>query len=314
MKKILLAFLLLFVLFTILVFVFIPSKIIITTSGSVVTTSGGFDSCLHNLEKWKQWWPGHSNNMQADSSFSYNGYSFKLSTMYSDGGAIRIKSKTLSLETKMQTLPDSRDSITVSWGVLLPTGNNPFTRFSRYLDAGKIKKSMQVIFDSLCRFAATTKNVYGFSIERTTFTEVMLLATRFKSTTYPNPEILYNIIAKLKQYAASQGAVEKYYPMMHIMQVDSAAWETMIAISIDKRIPVSGEFFISQMVPMKDRFLVTDVTGGRANIEKAHQAIEKYMRDHSLSAPAIPFEILVTDRSKETDSSRWHTRIFYPSM
>ena len=313
MKKILLVFLLLIVLFSILVFVFIPPKIIITESRSVATTSGGFDSCLHNLQKWKQWWPG-SDTAYTDSSFFYNGYAFKLSAMYSDGGTIRMQTNTLFLETRIQILPDNRDSIIVNWEVLLPTGNNPLTRFSRYLDAGKLKKSIQVVFDSLCHFAGNTTNVYGFKIERTTFTEVMLLASRFKSSLYPSTEMLYNTVTRLKQYAISYGAIEKYYPMVHTMQSDSSTWETMVAISIDKPIPVKGEFFISQMVPMKDRFLVTDVTGGRVNIEKAHNAIEKYMRDHSLSAPAIPFEILITDRSKETDSSKWKTRIFYPSM
>jgi hypothetical protein len=68
------------------------------------------------------------------------------------------------------------------------------------------------------------------------------------------------------------------------------------------------------MVPMKDRFLKTGVTGGPLTIKKAHEAIDEYMKDHILSQPAIPFEILVTDRSKETDTSKWKTTIFYPSM
>jgi hypothetical protein len=314
MKKIGLAFLFLFVVFIVLVFVFIPSKIIITESRSVGTTDGGFDSCLHNLERWKQWWPGNFDSRHSDSSFFYNGYTFTLSAVYSDGGIIRTQSNMLSLETRIQILPKDRDSITVTWGILLPTSNNPFTRFSRYLDAGKLKESIAVIFDSLCNYATNTTNIYGFLIERTTFTEVMLVATRLKTTAYPGTEILYNTVAKIRQYAISQGATEKYYPMVHTMQVDSSTWETMIAISVDKNIPVNGEFFIKQMLPMKDRFLVTDVMGGRTNIEKAHNAIEKYMRDHSLSAPAIPFEILITDRSKETDSSKWRTRVFYPSM
>jgi hypothetical protein len=314
MKKILLAFLVLLILFAILVFFFIPANIIITESRDIQTTSGGFDSCLHKPGKWKQWWPDQSVTMQADSSFSYKGFTFRLSAPYNDGGTIRIGSGTFSLETRIQSISNGRDSITVNWGVSLPTGNNPFTRFSRYLDAGKLRKSMQVVFDSLCHFAGNNVNTYGFPIERTTFTEVMLIASRFKSTHYPSTELLYNTITQLRQYASSQGATEKYYPMMNTRQVDSTNWETMVAISIDKNIPVSREFFIKQMVQMKDRFLATDVIGGRTTIEKAHMAVEKYMADHSLSGPAIPFEILITDRSKESDSSKWKTRIFYPSM
>jgi hypothetical protein len=102
--------------------------------------------------------------------------------------------------------------------------------------------------------------------------------------------------------------------MMNTKQIDSLKFETMIAISIDRKIPESREYFLSQMVPMKDRFLATEVTGGPANIEKARRAIEKYMIDHTLPAPARPFDILITDRSKVADTAAWKTKIFYPSM
>jgi hypothetical protein len=68
------------------------------------------------------------------------------------------------------------------------------------------------------------------------------------------------------------------------------------------------------MVPMKDRFLKTEVVGGPFTIESAHTAIEKYMNDRFLSAPAIPFELLITDRRQEPDTTKWKTTIFHPSM
>ena len=102
--------------------------------------------------------------------------------------------------------------------------------------------------------------------------------------------------------------------MMNTLQTDSIHYETMIAISIDKEIPGNKEFFISKMVPMKDRFLKTEVTGGPAEIQKAHRAVEKYMSDHALPSPAIPFEILVTERNKTPDTAAWKTIIYYPSM
>ena len=36
------------------------------------------------------------------------------------------------------------------------------------------------------------------------------------------------------------------------------------------------------------------------------------MNDHSLSAPVIPFEYIITDRSKEPDTSKWITKICFP--
>jgi hypothetical protein len=314
MKKLFIALLLILILFVAATYIFIPGKIAITVSKVVATTSEGFDTCLHNLKKWKRWWPDNLFQPGNDSVFMYNGYSYKLTDAFSDGGAIEVKLNNSPFITRIQTITNNRDAIVAEWKMVLPTGNNPFTRFARYLKAPGLKKNMQTVFDSLCSFAGRTENIYGFPIERTTFTEVTLLANKFKTAAYPTIGDIYNAINKLKRYILSRGVMEKYYPMVNVKQVDSSQYETMVAISIDKMISANGDFFISQMVPMQDRFLATEVTGGPSTLNKAHLAIEKYMQDHALSAPARPFEIWVTDRSKETDTAKWRTKLFYPSM
>jgi hypothetical protein len=310
MKKLFLFVVSVIVLLTLLIFIFIPGKLVITERRLVNVTGIGFDTCLHNLEKWKQWWPGNAKDPQ----FIYHEFSFKLNTPNTDGAVIQIVSGKTTIESRIQTIFKDRDSVYASWNATLESGNNPITRLSNYSLARELKKSMQVIFDSLCHFAGKTENIYGYPIERTTFTEVTLIAYRFKSGVYPTTTTIYNAISRLRQYLISKGAAEKYYPMMNTKQVDSSSYETMIAISIDRVIPETGEFFISKMVPMKDRFLTTEVTGGPASISNAKMAIEKYMTDHTLPSPARPFEIMVTDRSRVTDTAAWKTKIFYPSM
>ena len=60
--------------------------------------------------------------------------------------------------------------------------------------------------------------------------------------------------------------------------------------------------------------LITEVKGGSNKINNAYKQIRNYISDYNRIAPAIPFESLVTDRSKEPDSSKWVTRIYYPVM
>ncbi len=314
MKKLLIVLLSFLILAVIAIYIIVPSKVILTGTKIAGCTPNGFDSCLHNLEKWKQWWPDKTLQPGNDSVFVYNGCTYKLSALFTDGGTVQAKSNNHVLDINIRTAYKTRDSIVAEWKTVWKTGYNPLTRVFSYLNADDFKKNMQTVFDSLCSFADLTKNIYGFPIMRTTFTEVILIANRFNSTAYPTTKIIYSVIDKLRQYLFKQGATEKYYPMMNTIEFDSSKYETMVAISIDKIIPANKDFFISRMVPMKDRFLETQVTGGKVSIEKANTAIEKYMTDHSLSAPARPFEILVTDRSKETDTSKWITRIVYPSM
>jgi len=310
MKKIVLILIVLILMAVACLYVFIPGKIVITESRVVATTASGVDTCLHNVKKWKNWWPGKSLPSGEDSVYRYDGYSYTLSNTFTGGGVILIGSNSFSLSSTLHAITKNRDSVIIEWNAVLQTGNNPFTKLS----AVGLRKSIGTVFESLCNFAGKTENIYGFPIERTTFTEVTLIAYRFKSSNYPATYIIYDAVNKLRQYIKSRGAAETYYPMINTKRFDSTQYETMVAISIDRMIPASGDFFISQMVPMKDRFLETEVTGGPASIEKAHNAIEKYMSDYSLSAPARPFEILVTDRNKETDTAKWRTKIFYPSM
>jgi hypothetical protein len=38
------------------------------------------------------------------------------------------------------------------------------------------------------------------------------------------------------------------------------------------------------------------------------------VQDHQRVAPAIPFQSLVTDRTKQPDTSKWVTRLYWPIM
>ena len=317
MKKILIFFFLI-LLFTAFVFVFIPPKIIILESKVIGTPRNGFRDCLHDLKKWGKWWPNKDSNTifysLRDSLFKYKGCTYKFLKPVSDGVEVQIQYNSLVLESRIYIIPNTGDSVLVKWSTVLPTSNNPFSKLVKYFEAVEIQKSMHPVFDSLCMFSGETENVYDFPIIRTTFTDTILTTYNLLTHTYPTTKEIYNAINDMKEYITNQGAIEKDYPMMNVKRLDSLHYETMIAICINKQIPNNKEYSVVRMVNMKDRFLATDVTGGPSKLELAHEAIEKYMDDRSLAAPARPFEVLITDRSKEPDTAKWKTKIFHPSM
>jgi hypothetical protein len=97
--------------------------------------------------------------------------------------------------------------------------------------------------------------------------------------------------------------------MLHITS-DSGYFETMVAIPVNKVVPPKDNFLFKRMVPGK--ILVTEVTGGRYTTAHALKQLENYLEDNELQSPAIPFESLVTDRSRQPDTSKWVTKIYYP--
>jgi hypothetical protein len=42
--------------------------------------------------------------------------------------------------------------------------------------------------------------------------------------------------------------------------------------------------------------------------------MKAYMKDFKLTSPAMPFELLVTNRANEPDTSKWVTKIYYPIL
>ena len=99
---------------------------------------------------------------------------------------------------------------------------------------------------------------------------------------------------KLKEKIKRDGAEEKDFPMLNITQTDSSHFEVMIAICIDKLIRNEGDIFISRMVPMKDRFLKTEVTGGPYAIKNANG-----------NTPARPLEVAYCHLQSRRRLWRW---------
>ena len=58
--------------------------------------------------------------------------------------------------------------------------------------------------------------------------------------------------------------------------------------------------------------LVGETKGGRTATDSAIKAMEAYTNDHNHFSIALPFLSLITDRTKEKDSSKWVTKIYYP--
>ena len=84
----------------------------------------------------------------------------------------------------------------------------------------------------------------------------------------------------------------------------------MVALPVNKKIDNKGDVFFVRMVP--GRFLTSEVTGGPYTIQHAHRMMDQYFKDFNRTTMAIPFEYIVTDRLKETDTSKWVTRIYGP--
>ena len=165
--------------------------------------------------------------------------------------------------------------------------------------------------ERLAGFLNNKTKVYGFNIKKEIVRDRPLLATRQVTSTYPAPGDAYRLIAILRAYAHQQGDTCSGPAMKNVTQLDSTKFELMVAIPTNTYLKGTTEFIPKGLVGGNP--IATEFTGGEATIINAWNGIRQYKSDYRLSSPAIPYELMITDRQKEPDTSKWVTKIVYPT-
>jgi hypothetical protein len=315
MKKWISVILLAVILFITSIYILIPSSLVVSKVSTIHCTSEGASRFLTDPGTWHSWLAGNSlyEQDQAKHFFQYKGISYSLKKKLFNAADILITQNGITHSSSITIFRIITDSIVVHWQTSFKTSLNPFKRLKQYFDAKDIKMNINDILSGFIGFAEKTENLYGgYNIKPTTIADTLVITSKSIIDHYPSTEEIYYLVDGLKNYISLHKGNETNPPMLNVIPVDSVSYRVMVGIPINKLIPENSKFFTRRLVPMQNKTLTTDVKGGYGSIKKAFHEIEIYMNDHTLSAPVIPFEYMITDRRMEKDSSKWITRIYYP--
>lgn len=304
MKKILIGLVLLFAVALISVYLLIPGRLNIEATISLPAALPGVSRTLTDENNWKKLWPG-------ETPFNYNKQTYSIKVKISSVFDIDIYSGKDTVNSRMELVPIENDMITIGWHAEQVTSSNPFTRFSQYRHAKVTEKNMDEILQGMKAFLEKTKNIYGVEIKKTLVTDSVLISVRRSFEHYPNVEEIDAMIRDLRKYIIQNNAIEKNFPMLNILKFDNSHFEVMSAIPVDKALPRTAEF-APKFLLKGGNILEAQVQGGLYTIETSLQEIENYRSDYKYNSPAIPYQLLVTDRLKETDTTKWITKLYYP--
>ena len=309
MKKVLFVITMLILIATVSVYTLIPHTIALSKIVYTNVNSTSVIRSLHNDTAWLNWFPGKKINKN---TFSYDKQIYQPGIKTYASNNVLISDKNNSYSTEINILPISVDSSAIQWKLQIAASANPFKRIKQYQFAKRLKNNITILLNSFKKFVADTKNIYGFDIKHTTLTDTVLVSIKTTSKLYPSTKLIYTLIDQLKKYIKEQHALEHNYPMLNITPQGDSCFEVMVGISTN--VPLEGTNIIKpkRMIMIKNKTLITYVVGDISSINKALQATTNYMNDNQLAPPVIPFQQLVTDRSKMKDSTKWITRIFSP--
>jgi len=294
-------------------YIFIPSKLIIASVSSSPCSLPGVFRSLTKKDDWAKWWPGaEGKNMPfctdfIECKFNFKGYTYSITNKYYNALSVEISKGNHDYDSRIDLISLHGDSTKLRWSYAVQTSSNPIERIKNYREAARQKQNLDTLLSNLKNFTSLTKNVYGHDIHLIMPSDTTLIVIKLKTPVFPNTEEIYQSIRSLKEYASANNAKEINYPMLMPNKSVPGAYETFVALSIDKALPGKGDIVYRRYVPWKD--LMLEVTGGDSAVSQARMSLNNYILDNQIQVVSKTFQSLVTDRSIEKDSSKWTTRL-----
>lgn len=291
------------------VYWFIPGKTNIHQKLVVPVNTKAFAREILNEHKWQQWWPGKK---IAATRFEYNGNTYALQEKKLSSLMITISSGTDSIFTELIFLPVQHDSIELSWN-----GNEAGANFIKSIQHASrikhLKSDIDFLLQKINSFYSNEDNLYGLHIEKALVPDSNLVSTSAITKSYPDMKTVYGLIDKIKTYIQNKQAKELAPPMLNIYKNTDSSYLARVAIPTDKKLSDAGDVHYRWML-QGGNILVAEVKGGPHQIEGAFAQMANYIEDHHRTAPAIPFQSLITDRRQEPDTNKWITKLYWPVM
>jgi len=284
---------------------FLPGTSVTRSSRQVNCTNEALTRWTVNPANWKSWWPGQVLN---DSTIQYENKQYRIEIILLNGFKALREDRSERIE--FQFVPQVGDSSELILTRTRANGWNPILRIYRWAEKQLNPNSSDPLLDKLSTFFDSPEKVYGFAIKRDKVIHVSWMSGKRVYDHEPSSEETAALLTALRSYIENQQGVIQADPILNVRSLGEKSFELMVAYPTDRNLQPNAEFAVKNMIP--GFLMVGEVRGGPKTIQLAEQNLDLYMRDHKLQSPAIPFQTLITDRSKITDTAQWITRLNYP--
>jgi hypothetical protein len=307
MKKwLILLVLLVFTLF-ILAYFFVPKTEQYSYVLPVKCTQAAASRYVLNTARWPEWWPGAKTTEQL---YHYSGVQYRINNLLVTSVETTVLNGTDSTHGYFQIMPNGVDSCFLVWTSSFVRSSNPFKRTIQLFQSGSIKNNISSMLSNAKNYFEREDYIYGMKIEKQKVTDSCMVSLKQTFDHYPSTAEIYGMISSVKEFIKTKNGEETKSPMMHVHQEAPAVYEAMVAIPTRNEIATEGKFQLKKF--MIGYMLVSEVTGGVVKVLNAEKEMDNYVKDYQKMSPAIPFQLLITDRMKEPDSNKWVTRLYCP--
>ncbi|HEY4337163.1 MAG TPA: GyrI-like domain-containing protein [Puia sp.] len=303
MKKLILVCVGVLIVAVLLIYVLIPSTLTVSRIVPLRCKSAAAWRFVSDEARWGAWWPEEVSRKD-----------FHIQALTYQSAGIGIQGEKQVLDSRLTILPvGNQDSSLLQWYTQLHSGWDPVGRVRQYLWQGRLEKTMDRVLEQARLYSEKGENLYGgVNIWIGTLQDTLLVTTRTEKMGMPTSEDIYAQVGRLSNYISKMHCHQTNSPMANISPDTSrpGGYKLMVAMPVDCRLENDGEFVFKRLIPWK--YLIGEIRGGAGTVANAFPNMDTYIRDHQITVMAIPFQMMVSDRRQEPDSTRWVTRIYYP--
>ena len=159
-------------------------------------------------------------------------------------------------------------------------------------------------------FISKPANVYGMTIYKTTVHDTLMVSARFTSPDYPTTAQLYRYFDTLKQSIIKQKATPVGFPIMNLRKMPDGSFETQTGMPTNRLLKDDGKILALRMPP--GLFMTADIRGGAYTVDEGMRQLDLFIQEYNRTKIATGFQILITDRRSEPDTTKWITKIKIP--
>jgi hypothetical protein len=262
---------------------------------------------------WALWWPDEKGiSLKDSSSYSYRGLTFKIEKTTFTQLNVTVSEGNTRIPTVISLVPGRNMMTEVSWSFIYPVGTDPLNRLLRFRRPAEMEAIVGDLLKHFMNFVEDEKNVYGLDIEYAKVQDSLVMTTRSISGKYPTTAEVYEMVGKLQNFAGEKKIGKNRPPMLNIIATDDSRYRITVALPVLERADPPKDIAFSRLI--LGNILISEVRGGNHTVEQAFSRVKRFIEDRRHTSPAIPFQMLVTDRMAEPDTSKWITRIYYPIL
>jgi effector-binding domain-containing protein len=313
---------------------FLPSKVKVERSLVMKAPPEAIFAQINTLKNWEQWSAWHK--MDPTMALEYEGPAEGLGAKYKwkseDMGTgellitASVPSKEIITQLDLQmgkadakySIEPTEEGTKVTMTFEGDMGMKPWMKYMGLMMDRMIGKSydeglaniQKIVENAPPPAPAPTETEATYKVEETTVTAQPVLTIRAKSTPQELSNKLGEIYSEIIKEMAKTGQKQTSMPFAIYHKWSAEDVDVEAGIPVDKMGKTNGKINATELKAGK--VILVKYYGPYEGSEKAHLAIDSYVKANNKKVTGSPWEVYVTDPGVEKDPAKVLTEIYYP--